>query len=50
VESVYELERDAEKDDQDQQNGRVVQLAVLHHDGLDDICDVLAAVDGDLDQ
>src|SRR2546425_12650446 len=50
VEPIYELEEDSENHHKGEENGRVVQLAVLHPNGLDDIGDVLAAVDGDLDQ
>ena len=50
VEAIDEFERDPESDDECEENGRVIQLAVLHHDRLDDVRDILAAVDGDLDQ
>ena len=50
VEPVYELEPDTKKDDEREKDRRVVQLAVFHHDGLDDIGDILAAVDGGLHQ
>ncbi len=50
MEAVDEFERDPQSDDERQENGRVIQLAVLHHDRLDDVRDILAAVDGDLDQ
>jgi hypothetical protein len=50
VEAVDELEADAKKHDQNQKDGGAVQLAVFHPDRLDDIRDVLAPVDRDLDQ
>ena len=50
VEAVDEFETDAENDHQREQDGGVVQLAVLHHDRFDDVGDILAAVDRNLDQ
>src|SRR5437764_661562 len=50
VESVYELEPDAKKDYKGEKERRVVQLAVFHHDGLDNIGDILAAIDRGLHQ